>query len=120
MSQRAWMLFAAASWPVLVAGGRVCAPPELPHPSVSGFVRPRMTEDCGQADDWAIALSDGSRLHVHEYAAGPLVVHRDKVDPGSGTLRALWHVATETCVGGAVVRIGAIAATVLLIGRLAR
>jgi hypothetical protein len=120
MTDRRWMLFAAAAWPVLVAGGRVCAPSELPHPREAGFERPIMSEDCGQSADWMAPMPDGSRLHVHEYAAGPLIVHRDRVDPSKSPLRAIWHVATETKIGGAVLRLGGLLAGALLIGRLAR
>jgi hypothetical protein len=53
----------------------------------------------GQIADWTVSLDDGSRVHVHEYPDGSLVVHRDALDPARGPLRALGHVACETTLG---------------------
>jgi len=98
----AWQDFLAASWPQLAARGRVCAPPDLPHPSVSGFERPWIAEPAGQVADWTVSLADGSRLHAHEYGDGGLVVHRDALDPAQGLGRAAGHVVCETSIGRAV------------------
>jgi hypothetical protein len=112
-----WQSFAAASWPSLQAGGRVCAPASLPSPAISGFRRPWLTEDHGQAVDWTAPLDDGSRIHVHEYRDGSRIVHRDEVDPSQGPVAALVHCCRETHLGRLVTRVGVIALGVYLGGR---
>lgn len=113
-----WQRFALANWPSLTAGGRVCAPSSLPSPATSGFRRPWLTEDHGQAVDWTASLDDGSRLHVHEYRDGSRIVHRDEVDPSQGPIAAAVHVCRETHLGRLVARVATIALGVYVGGRL--
>lgn len=114
---RAWESFVSQAWPNLTAGGRVCAPMGLPNLALSGFRRPWITEDHGQAVDWTAPLPDGSRIHVHEYRDGSRIVHRDEVDPGQGPVAALFHCCRETRIGALVTRVGVIALGVYLGGR---
>lgn len=113
-----WLGWLARVWPALEQGERLMCPRELEHPSRVGFVRPRITEAHGQVDNWIASMSDGSRIHIHEYEGGELVAHRDRTDPGRGPLAAVWHVATETSIGRATVKVGAIASSLLLARRL--
>ncbi len=98
-----WDGFIQTSWSQLSAGGRVPVPPSLLHPRWSGFEVPPLAEPVGQAADWVLSLNDGSRLHVHEYANGALVAHRDETDPKRGPVHAVWHWATESTSGKVVV-----------------
>lgn len=109
-----WAGFIQTSWPQLSAGGRVPVPPSLLHPRWSGFEIPPLAEPVGQAADWVVSLDDGSRLHVHEYANGALVAHRDEIDPKRGPVHALWHWATESTSGKFVV--GSAVAAVVIYG----
>jgi hypothetical protein len=104
-----WAAFLEGAWPSLLAGGRVCAPRELPSPGLSGFRHPWMAEDRGQAVDWTLPMADGSRVHAHEYIDRSIVVHRDATDPSQGPIAAAWHVASETRFGGLVLKAAAIA-----------
>jgi hypothetical protein len=113
-----WTAFIAAGWLGLASGGRACAPRTLPHPAVSGFSRPRVTEDRGQSVDWVASLADGSRIHAHEYPDGSIVVHRDATVPSQGPVAAVWHVATETRFGGLILKAAAIALGVYVGGQL--
>jgi hypothetical protein len=115
----AWVAWLASTWPELERGGRACAPPGLPHPRDAGFSRPWASEAHGQTDDWTASVGDGSRVHVHEYPGGSLIVHRDRVDPARGPLSALWHFVTETTLGGALVKAGAVTASIMLWRRFA-
>jgi hypothetical protein len=101
-SLSAWCGWLASAWPRLASGEHVSVPPVLPHPSVMGFEHPPMAEPAGQVTDWVLSLSDGSRLHVHEYAGNKLIAHRDRVDPKRGPLHAAWHWATESTSGRVV------------------
>jgi hypothetical protein len=94
-----WQDFLSGAWPSLVRRGRLCVPPGLPHPSAAGFERPWLAEPAGQVADWTYSLSDGSRLHAHEYEDGGIVVHRDALDPNQGLVRAAGHVVAETSLG---------------------
>jgi hypothetical protein len=98
-----WQQWLAAEWPCLRAHGRSCVPAELGHPREAGFAPAVIAEQQGQVGDWVLPLSDGSRLHVHEYPDGALVAHVDAIDPGRGVGAALRHVATETTLGRLVV-----------------
>ena len=73
------------------------------HLRSSGFEVPPIAEPVGQSANWVLSLTDGSRLHVHEYANGVLVAHRDETDPKRGPLHAAWHWATESKSGKLVV-----------------
>lgn len=113
-----WMALIQANWDRLVVGGRICAPYWYPNPVDAGFSRPWITEDRGQLVDWTLSMSDGSRIHVHEYPDGGFVVHRDEIDPARGILPAGWHLLTETRAGSLVLKAAAIATGIYLGGRL--
>lgn len=103
-----WMTWLQAAWPALARGQRVEVPRFLPHPGRSGFERPPLAEPAGQVADWVVSVTDGSRVHLHEFADGTLVAHRDETDPKRGVAEAMWHWATESTtgqlfVGGAVI-----------------
>ena len=69
------------------------------HPQVLGFRRIGLAEQVGQLEDWALSLSDGSRLHLWRMPDGRWVMHRDAVDPTRGPIQALVHAVTESNVG---------------------
>ncbi|MFH1748334.1 MAG: hypothetical protein ABIG44_14980 [Planctomycetota bacterium] len=94
-----WNQWLAESWQDLVAGKMVAVPGYLPHPAYSGFQEPPIAEPMGQSKDWVQSLNDGSRLHVHEYANGERVAHRDRWDPSTGAIPALKHFLLETKAG---------------------
>lgn len=91
---------------------RLQAPSWLPHPAEAGFAESSIAEPHGQARDWVLSLSDGSRVHVHEHEDGRLVVHRDRYDPSAGPLRAVAHFLIETRAGKATLAVGAVALSV--------
>lgn len=99
MLDPSWNQMLQIAWPQLTRKGRVCVPAGLPHPSVSGFSQPWMSEPSGQVADWTYSLGDGSRVHAHEYADGSIVLHRDALDPNQGIGRALGHIVCETTLG---------------------
>lgn len=91
-----WLDWARDNWPALARGAELrVAPGRLAHPSLEGFRPPRLARRRGQVSDWVLPLRDGSRLHVHELAGGTMRAHRDRHDPGCGTVPALAHVAFE-------------------------
>lgn len=81
-------------------------PSSLPHPSAGGFhlISPAMPD--GQVGDWGLSLDDGSRIHLHEFADGRLIAHRDVFDPDRGIGHAIAHVIAETPLGAAVAVLG--------------
>lgn len=91
-----WQNWITAVWPRLAGGERLVAPMYLLHPQWSGFVKTELAEAAGQIGDWAVSMTDGSRVHVHENADGSMVVHRDAVDPGRGFIEAVVHTVTES------------------------
>lgn len=99
MNWDAWLHFA---WPRLVRGERVEAS-GLGHPMRAGFRRLSIAEAVGQTEDWALSMTDGSRIHLHGYGqpAERWIAHRDRFDPARGLLSAARHVCTETKTGRA-------------------
>jgi hypothetical protein len=77
-------------------------PEYLPHPLQAGFYQLSIAENYCQINNYAISLSDGSRLHVHEYKDGRLIIHRDKYDPDKGIVDTTLHFFTETNIGKTV------------------
>ena len=96
-----WVAWIRVEWPRLSAGAKVVAPAWLPSPPVNGFTALAVATPQGQCADWGLSLNDGSRIHVHEFATGERIAHRDEHDPGQGLGRALAHLAFETWVGPA-------------------
>lgn len=107
-----WAAWYRQNQQLLCDGVNLAVPATLPRPSQAGFAFTSLAENVGQVRDWAAPISDGSRLHVHEFADGSLRVHRDATDPSRGLTSAVWHWATESTSGRAVV----IAAVVLFVG----
>lgn len=115
-----WQTWLANVWPALVAGQQVEVPTQLPHPSKVGFEKCKRAEPCGQVADWVFSVDDGARLHVHEFADGRLVVHRDRIDPALSAGHAVWHWLREARSGKSVAGVAAgaaVGAAVLLTGR---
>lgn len=106
MNHSAWRAWRDHAWRHLVAGRRVAVPFELPHPTLAGFRQESIAEPCGQLRDWVIPVTDGSRIHLHEFTGGVLVAHRDKIDPNRGPVEALTHWVTEAPSGQLAVGCG--------------
>lgn len=106
MSLAAWI---TSNWPALVRGDKIEVPPWLPRPPESGFREVEIAMPAGQVRDWAVRVSDGSRVHVHEYPDGRLVAHRDRYDPDRGLGSTISHLWSETPWG-------AVAILALLVG----
>lgn len=119
MSRSYWINWITSVWPQLVAGQHLEAPYYLPHPKDAGFALTTQAERVGQVRDWAMSFNDGSRAHIHEYRDGRYVVHRDAVDPGRGTLEALFHWVTESASGklAAVVFLALVATGAITLGK---
>ena len=115
-----WDGLIASAWPHLVAGRQIEAPPGLPHPRWSGFESPLLAEPVGQSFDWVKSYADGSRIHVHEFSNGRLVVHRGATDPSVSPVHALWHWVTESTSGKVFAATAAAGTTALLIAKLAQ
>lgn len=98
-----WRAWYRQNRQALCDGAQLTVPVILPHPSQSGFAPTSLAENVGQVRDWAASVSDGSRLHVHEFADGSLNVHRDATDPSRGLTSAVWHWATESTSGRVIV-----------------
>ena len=112
-----WNTWMASVWNDLLAGKHVRVPRALPHPVWSGFEVPPIAEPVGQKADWVLSLTDGSRLHVHEFSNGALVAHRDGTDPKRGPLHAVWHWATESTSGRLTLGVAAIIGIAALVDR---
>jgi hypothetical protein len=69
------------------------------HPQVYGFRRFLIAESVGQKENWALSLTDGSRLHLWLMPDGRWIMHRDAIDPARGPIEAVAHVVTESSVG---------------------
>ena len=94
-----WIDWVSRNWVALDAAKKVSAPSYLLHPASAGFVRETIATNEGQSADWVLPLADGSRIHVHEFVDGRLVVHRDRIDPNRSPLHAVTHFALETELG---------------------
>jgi hypothetical protein len=101
-----WLPWIRAQWSVLTAGRKIIAPTWLPDPRTAGFHPIALATPEGQCADWGLSLTDGSRIHVHDFPNGGRVVHRDRHDPDQGFWNALAHLFTETWVGPAGVLTG--------------
>lgn len=93
-----WQEWLDAHWDDLAAGKvitlyRSGPGPELPS-ACDGWTEVFIAEPFGQSRDWAFSLSDGSRLHAHEYRSH-FAIHRDIHDPGRGFGKAVRHYLEE-------------------------
>jgi hypothetical protein len=101
-----WLQWIQANYPQLKDGKFLQTPWWLSHPSISGFARTDLAENVGQKADWVVSVNDGSRIHLHEYQDGRIVIHRDATDPSRGPMHALWHWLTEAQLGKFVLVVG--------------
>lgn len=106
--QRIWMSWVSQNWQRLLNGEKIPAPAWLAAPGVAGFEVIEIAHPVGQARDWGLSLSDDSRIHVHEYADGRRVVHRDVHNPKRGLGPMLAHLMQETPYGMLALSIGAL------------
>ena len=116
--ENVWIDWISDNWPALARGKKVRVGARLPHPSFDGFERLDFAEPHGQAADWALALDDGSRIHVHECPDGRLIAHRDRWDPHRSPVHAVMHIATETRAGKAAGVLGGVAGALFVVGKL--
>lgn len=111
----AWDRWLLVWWQALCAGRRVRVPRSLGHPERVGFRRTSLAEPAGQDADYVLSLRDGSRLHVHAFAASrSFVLHRDRTDPARGMGAAAWHWTSES--GSARVALAIVVAIVVTRG----
>lgn len=103
LSWRSWI---EHNWQRLVQKEHLPVSPPLPHPRWSGFRQEHLSTPAGQCRDWVHGLPDGSRIHVHEFAGGRLVTHRDRFDPNQGFFNLLAHIFSETEVGQVALVLG--------------
>jgi len=104
-----WTGWIAAMWPQLLRGDRLTAPPHLMSPALAGLRRLAFGTPSGQSADWSIPYDDGSRAHIHEFADGRLIVHRDRFDPDRGLGNFVAHLMSETFVGPLVIGVVVVA-----------
>jgi hypothetical protein len=93
MNWESWIGF---RWNELVVGAKLEAPRSLGSLPHAGFRPTRLAAPEGQTSNWALPMSDGSRVHVHVYSDGRQVAHRDKFDPERGLGPMLAHLALDT------------------------
>ena len=91
-----WINWIRLYWNDLARGAKIEVPHFLDPLAQAGFRPTPLASPEGQASDWALALSDGSRIHVHVYRDGRRVAHRDKFDPARGIGPTLAHLAVDT------------------------
>jgi hypothetical protein len=107
--QGIWVAWIQQNWQSLVSGLKINAHYGLAAPPEAGFEAIGFAHPVGQIRDWGLSMTDGSRIHVHEYADGRRVVHRDKHDPKRGLGPALAHLMQETPYGMLALGCGALA-----------
>lgn len=106
--QRIWMGWINQQWQRLLNGEKIDAPAWLAAPADAGFEAIEIAHPVGQSGDWGLPLTDDSRIHVHEFANGRRVVHRDVHNPKRGLGPMLAHVMQETPYGILALCIGAV------------
>ena len=106
--QKIWMAWIHQNWQNLVSGKKIIAPGGFVAPAEAGFEAIGLAHPVGQTRDWGLSMTDGSRIHIHEFANGQRVVHRDKYDPKRGLGSALAHLMQETPYGILACGIGAL------------
>ena len=103
-----WTAWIHSNWTALAGGAKVDAPAWLGPPSEAGFRLTRAAAYEGQSADWSLGLSDRSRIHLHEYANGRRVVHRDAHDPDRGLADMAAHLVFDTPFVAAAAVVGAV------------
>jgi hypothetical protein len=94
-----WEGWLNENWQPLANGAKVSVPSMLPPLSHGGFRPIRSAAPEGQSADWALPLTDRSRVHVHAYSDGRRVAHRDKHDPDLGFADMIAHLLFDTPLG---------------------
>lgn len=95
-SHKRWVNWITEKWSALSAGEKIEAPSWLGAPHQAGFHLIPMAHPVGQVRNWGLAMSDGSRIHIHEFGDGRYVAHRDKHDPSRGFESSVAHLMQET------------------------
>lgn len=95
-AQQRWVNWINQWWIALSTGNKIEVPTWLGAPHQAGFHLIPVAHPAGQIRDWGLAMSDGSRIHIHEFANGRYVAHRDKFDPARGLESSVAHVMQET------------------------
>jgi hypothetical protein len=103
-----WDAWIYSNWKSLAGGAKIHAPIWLGPPSEAGFRPTTSAAHEGQSADWSLGLTDRSRIHVHEYADGRRLVHRDAHDPDRGLADMAAHLALDTPFVAAAVVVGAV------------
>lgn len=103
-----WNDWVFSNWGALRKGAKIEAPWWLGSPSAAGFRAIKSAAYEGQTADWALAINDRSRIHVHEYADGRRVVHRDAHDPDRGLTDMVAHLAFDTPAGVIALALGVV------------
>lgn len=101
-----WVSWINLAWQHLTSGAKVEAPWMLPAPGEAGFELIEIAHPTGQSRDWGMSMADGSRIHIHEFADGRRVVHRDVHDPKRGLGPTLAHLMQETPYGVLAIGLG--------------
>lgn len=101
-------------WNSLREGKHLVLPKNFPSPQLLGFEAPPMALAVGQIRDWVLSLSDGSRLHIHEFPNAERKIHLDRYDPKRGVVQGITHFLIETWPGNLLLCAGLF----YLIGRL--
>jgi hypothetical protein len=95
----AWASWLSANREDLGVGAKVNVPSYLPHPQYAGFSKELVATPEGQVANWTLSVpADGSRIHVHEFADGRLVAHRDRYDPNHSLGNLVAHLLFETAL----------------------
>lgn len=95
-SHKRWVNWISDNWTTLSAGVKIEVPSWLGAPHQAGLHLIPMAHPVGQLRNWGLGMSDGSRIHIHEFADGRCVAHRDKHDPGRGFESSVAHLMQET------------------------
>jgi hypothetical protein len=106
--QGIWMAWITQHWQRFVNGEKIDAPIWFAPPADAGFEVIEIAHPVGQTRDWGLPLSDDSRIHVHEYANGRRVVHRDVHNPKRGLGPMLAHLMQETPYGVLALCVGSL------------
>ena len=99
-----WNTMIRPRWSELAAGKKFdLLVADIYHPKNDPRFRKNTGWPVGQACDFTLSMTDGSRVHVQcfgtEGGMHRLRVHRDRWDPDSGLMHFILHAAFETPVG---------------------
>jgi hypothetical protein len=93
---RGWVAWLQSQWGALSSGFKIVAPLSLGSPADAGFAPIQFAHPVGQIRNWGLAFNDGSRVHVHEFADGSFLAHRDAHDPARSLESTVAHLVHET------------------------